>query len=305
MPDSPKKIVVLMGGVSAEREISLVTGDSVFKVLQTCYEVEKYILNEDITEFITFLKVFKEKIIVFNALHGTYGEDGRIPALLDLLKIPYTHSGVVTSAIAMNKVLSKQLAKSMGIPVANHKVVIPKKLKSTDIQYPCVLKPIAEGSSVGIYILHNAKDFNKVQQALQKFSTLMCEDYFQGIECTVGVLQGKALGVTDIIPKNEFYDFESKYAEGGSSHVLPSKMPQRVQTTMKKYAEDLYVALLARGTIRVDFIYNQEQDKFICLEINTHPGMTPSSLLPEQAEYTGISFLDLCKSLIQQATFDV
>lgn len=293
-----------MGGSSAEREISLVTGEAVFKALQNAYEVEKYILNEDITEFITFLKVFKEKIIVFNALHGTYGEDGRIPALLDLLKIPYTHSGVLASAVAMNKILSKQLAESIGIPVVQHQVVIPKELKSTDIKYPCVLKPIAEGSSVGIYILHNAKDFTKVQQDLQKFPTLMCEEYFQGVECTVGVLNGKGLGVTDIIPKNEFYDFESKYAKGGSEHVLPSNLPQEIQKLMQKYAEGLYVALWARGTIRVDFIYNKEQNKFIFLEINTHPGMTPSSLLPEQAEHKGISFLNLCELLIQQAKFD-
>lgn len=305
MPDSPKKIIVLMGGISAEREISLVTGEAVFKALQPVYTVEKYILNDDITEFITFLKVFREKIVVFNALHGTYGEDGRIPALLDLLNVPYTHSGVLTSAIAMNKVLSKQLLQSMGIPIAKHQVVIPKELKSTDIKYPCVLKPVAEGSSVGIYILHSADDFHKVQKKLLKFPTLMCEEYFQGIECTVGVLNGKALGVTDIVPKNEFYDFESKYAVGGSSHILPSNIPQKVQTTMQQYAKDLYIALLARGTIRVDFIYNKEKNKFICLEINTHPGMTPSSLLPEQAEYKGISFLDVCKLLIQQATFDV
>ncbi len=302
-----KKIIVLMGGISAEKEVSIDTGRTIYESLSKNpnFDVEKYILNNDIIAFINYLNSNKNSV-VFNALHGKFGEDGRIQSVLDLMKIPYTHSGVLTSALSMNKVFSKEVAKNLGIPVAIHQTIRPKdfKIENLIIPYPFVIKPVDEGSSVGIYLINNQQDLVNALEKLQNFSLVMMEEYIAGVECTIGVLDGSALCVTEIIPINNFYDYESKYAKGGSKHILPANLDENVQNTMKKHAEKIYKFLNARGALRVDFIYVEEKNTPYILEINNQPGMTPTSLLPEQAKYLGISFDDLCVKLINLAKYD-
>lgn len=302
-----KNIIVLMGGVSAEKDVSMDTGATIFESLSKNenFDVQKYVLDENILDFINFLDKNKDAII-FNALHGKFGEDGRIQSLLDLMQIPYTHSGVLTSALSMNKIISKEIAKNLGIPVANHQKISPKNFKINDLQvsYPFVIKPIDEGSSVGIYLVNNEEDLNKAIANLQSFNEIMIEEYIKGTECTVGILDGKALCVTEIIPINNFYDYESKYATGGSKHILPANLDDSVMNRMKDYAEKIYAFLKARGALRVDFIYVKENNTPYILEANNQPGMTPTSLLPEQAKYLGISFDELCIKLIDLAKYD-
>lgn len=302
-----KKVVVLMGGVSSEKEVSMETGKAIYEALVGTegIQVEKYILDEDIFAFINYLNSNKN-IVIFNALHGKFGEDGRIQSVLDLMQIPYTHSGVLTSSLAMNKILSKEIAKYIGIPVVSHQSINPKKFKKEElkISYPFVIKPVDEGSSVGIYLVNNEEDLYQALGNLQNFNSVMIEEYIKGVECTVGVIEGSALCVTEIIPINNFYDYESKYASGGSKHILPANLSEQVQVEMKNYAEKIYAEFNARGALRVDFIYNAEHNKPYILEVNNQPGMTPTSLLPEQAKYLGINFKELCIKLINLAKFD-
>lgn len=302
-----KKVVVLMGGISSEKEVSMETGRTIYEALLTQKDlsVEKYVLNEDILGFINYLNANKD-VVIFNALHGKFGEDGRIQSILDLMKIPYTHSGVLTSSLAMNKILSKEIAKCIEIPVVAHQSINPKEFKVEDLKiaYPFVIKPIDEGSSVGIFLIQTQEDLEKALAKLQDFNLVMIEEYIKGVECTVGVIEGKALCVTEIIPINNFYDYESKYASGGSKHILPANLPEAVQSRMKEYSEKIYKTFGARGALRVDFIYLPEEDTAFMLEVNNQPGMTPTSLLPEQAKYLGISFINLCVKLINLAKFD-
>ncbi len=302
-----KKVVVLMGGISSEKEVSMETGRTIYEALLTQKDlsVEKYVLNEDILGFINYLNANKD-VVIFNALHGKFGEDGRIQSILDLMKIPYTHSGVLTSSLAMNKILSKEIAKCIEIPVVAHQSINPKEFKVEDLKiaYPFVIKPIDEGSSVGIFLIQTQEDLEKALAKLQDFNLVMIEEYIKGVECTVGVIEGKALCVTEIIPINNFYDYESKYASGGSKHILPANLPEAVQSRMKEYSEKIYKTFGARGALRVDFIYLPEEDTAFILEVNNQPGMTPTSLLPEQAKYLGISFINLCVKLINLAKFD-
>ncbi len=301
------KIIVLLGGISKEREVSINTGNCIYHALHDAgINVEKYMLNEDILDFINYLKINSKNIVIFNALHGKFGEDGRIQGLLDLMHIPYTHSGLLASALCMDKIITKNIATDLNISVAKDQVITLQKdhMDEIIINYPFVVKPINEGSSVGIYLVNSRAELEMALFKLSSFSVLMIEEYIEGIECTVGVLDGKALCVTEIISKNTFYDYEAKYVTGGSQHILPARIPIEVAEKMKQYSELLYCRLGARGVVRVDFIYSKEQDKIFLLEVNNQPGMTSTSLLPEQAEYMGMSFLDLCKKLISLADYD-
>ncbi|MDR2007432.1 MAG: D-alanine--D-alanine ligase [Alphaproteobacteria bacterium] len=302
-----QKVVVLMGGISSEKEISLKTGQAIYEALESSqdFSVEKYVLTEDIFAFINFLNN-NQGIIIFNALHGKFGEDGRIQAVLDLMKIPYTHSGVLTSAVAMNKILTKEIAKSIGIPTAKHQAFNPKNFKASDINisYPLVVKPIDEGSSVGIYLVNNQAELEISLNQMQNFSKVMIEEYISGVELTVGVLNDSPIAITEIVPINAFYDYESKYAAGGSKHIIPANLPSDITEKIKQYARILCNTIGCRGAARVDFIYNKNTNTPYLLELNNQPGMTATSLLPEQAQYLGISFAELCAKLISLARYD-
>ncbi len=301
-----KKILVLMGGVSQEKEISINSGEAIYNALKASgYKVDKYILTESMDSLIAYLLAHKDEIIVFNMLHGGVGEDGRIPALLDLLSINYTHSGSFTSSIAMNKVMAKVVAKSLNIKVAQDQT-IGHNICEQDVKipYPFILKPIAEGSSVGLYLIHNFHELIQALSNLIQFQELMIEEFINGVECTVGVLDGEALAVTEIISnKGQLFNYESKYTVGGADHILPANnIHINTQQLMLDQSAKLFKAIKARGLFRVDFICNENGAYF--LEVNTHPGMTNVSLFPEQAQYKGISFIELCKTLISLASHD-
>jgi D-alanine-D-alanine ligase len=301
-----KKVIVLLGGNSNESEISKKTGEAIYNSLLSLPEikhVEKYYLTHDYEAFLIFLLKNKNDIVIFNALHGKIGEDGRIQGLLDILKIPYTHSGVLVSSLCMNKILTKQLAKDI-VNVALDQILYKNEYdaKFVKINYPLVIKPVDEGSSVGIYLANNPQEFNDNIAKVANFEKIMLEEYLKGEEYTVGVLNNKALAITQIIPKNIFYDYESKYAQGGSVHIVPAKLESKIYDEMLSIAEKLFTKLGAKSCFRVDFIISN--DTIYLLEINTQPGMTSTSLLPEQALHCGINFANLCKEILNTAWYD-
>lgn len=297
-----KKVLVVMGGFSAERDVSLVTGKGVSEALiRSGYQVISYDLRNGF-DFVDVLK--KEKPdVVFNALHGNFGEDGEIQGLLDILQIPYTHSGLKASALGMDKNLTKVIAGANGLKIAPSQQLTYKeyKQKGTNIEMPYVIKPISDGSSVGVFIIKKEEDKKAVFYEDDN-RELMVEKFIEGQELTVSVLDGKALGVTEMRPKTEFYDYEAKYTDGMTQHILPAEISEDVYKQAQKYAEILHGALKCNTVSRSDFRYNPK-DGVVLLEINTNPGMTPLSLVPEQAKFAGISYDEVCKILVEKATY--
>lgn len=296
-----KKVLVVMGGFSSEREVSLVSGKGVGEALsQKGYDVIPFVLN-DVCEFIEVLK--KEKPdAVFNALHGNWGEDGEIQALLDLLQVPYTHSGMKASVLGMDKALTKLVCEHYGIKVAKgeEKTFAEYQKFGTKIKMPYVVKPASDGSSVGVFIVKNEEDAKKVFYDDEE-KEIIIEEFIDGHELTCAVLNGKALAVTEMQAKCAFYDYTAKYTDGMTMHVLPAPISEEATKTCMKYAEKLHQKLGCKMLSRCDFRYN-EKDGVVLLEINTAPGMTPLSLVPEQAKYCGITYADLCAQLVENAT---
>ncbi len=248
--------------------------------------------------------------VVFNALHGRWGEDGCVQGLLEILKIPYTHSGVLASALAMHKEKAKATLAAAGVPVAASKVV-PRKLASEEHQMkpPYVVKPVCEGSSVGVFIIREGD--NRPPGAIGSETwalgeEVMVEEFVPGRELTVAVMDGKALGVTEIRTRGQaFYDYESKYAAGGSEHIIPAPVPAEIAAAAMRHAEAAHAALGCRGVSRTDLRYDDTTpgaERLIVLEINTQPGMTPTSLAPEQAAHRGVSYGQLCAWLVEDAS---
>lgn len=295
-----KKVLVVMGGFSSEREVSLVSGKGVSEALsQKGYNVVPFVLN-NVLELIDVLK--KEKPdAVFNALHGNWGEDGEIQALLDLLQIPYTHSGMKASVLGMDKALTKLVCEHWGIKVAQgeEKTFAEYKKFGTQIKIPYVVKPANDGSSVGVFIVKKEEDAQKVFYD-DDAKEIIIEEFIDGHELTCAVLNGKALAVTEMQAKCSFYDYTAKYTDGMTTHILPAPIPEKVTKTCMEYAEKLHQKLGCNMLSRSDFRYN-EKDGVVLLEINTAPGMTPLSLVPEQAKYCGISYADLCSLLVENA----
>ena len=296
-----KKVLLLYGGFSAEREVSISAKNDTFAALKSKgYEVIEHDLT-DTWRFIDVLRTEKPDV-VYNGLYGNWGEDGEIQGLLDMLGIAYTHSGLNASAVGMNKHLCKLIAAANGIKIAKgeKKTFAEYKNNGTQIPYPYVIKPVADGSSVGVYIVHSADDAAKVQYADEKLEVLI-EQYIAGRELTAACFDGKAYVVTELKAKNEFYDYEAKYTDGFTQHILPAEIPTDVAATCCRYAEIAHNALGCRTVSRCDFRYNPT-DGVVFLEINTNPGMTSLSLVPEQAKYTGVSYADLCARLVENAT---
>ncbi|MBY0337038.1 MAG: D-alanine--D-alanine ligase [Acetobacteraceae bacterium] len=297
------KVAVLLGGVSSEREVSLSTGRQVVAALREAgHEVAAIEVDEDLPATIAALRQAAPDV-VFNALHGRFGEDGCIQGVLDWLGLPYTHSGVRASAIAMDKAAAKAVFRSAGLPVANHKVVTPEELAEEDpLPLPYVVKPVNEGSSVGVHILREGDNRRReIALSWPHGRDIMAEDYVPGRELTVAVLGDEALAVTEIATGNVFYDYEAKYAAGGSRHVLPAPVPDQVAEEAKRVALEAHRALGCRGVSRSDFRYDDAAGRLILLEVNTQPGMTPTSLLPEQAAHRGIPFPALCDWMVREA----
>ena len=299
------RVAVLYGGMSAEREVSLSTGRQVIVALREAgYEVTPIEVKDDLRAVIAALDPRPD--VVFNALHGRFGEDGAIQGVLDWLGIPYTHSGVRASALAMDKAAAKAVFASAGLPVARGGMVDVAALEHADpMPLPYVVKPVNEGSSVGVEIMREGGNRRASVAAAWQFGpTAMVEEYIPGRELTVAVMGDRALAVTEIVSDNQFYDYEAKYADGGSRHVIPAPVHPDVYSRALDVALAAHRALGCRGATRSDFRYDDttgEPGRLVLLEVNTQPGLTPTSLLPEQAAYTGFSFPQLCAWMVENA----
>ncbi len=295
-----KKVLVLKGGFSSEREVSLICGKNIVSALKTKgYDVVEHDLRDGYT-FFKFLQ--KEKPdVVFNALYGNFGEDGEIQGFLDILQIPYTHSGVRACVLGMNKVLTKEFAIKYGIQTPPYEKLTYAEFKKrgTKFEMPYVIKPQSDGSSVGVFIVKSHQDLKKVCYE-DEDRELLVEKYIPGRELTVCVLNDKPCAVTELKPKTDFYDYEAKYTDGMTMHILPADLPTDVYQRALDCALKIHRALGCNGISRSDFRYN-EKDGLMFLEINVNPGMTSLSLVPEQARYVGISYEDLCSSLVEKA----
>ena len=298
-----KKVTVLMGGWSAERDVSLVSGTDCGNALERAgYDVTRVDIARDIGAIVKALDPRPD--VVFNALHGRWGEDGTIQGLLDIMAIPYTHSGRVASTLAMSKPLSIQLFRDAGLPTANHVTMPIEDLRAgvDPLPRPYVVKPAHEGSSVGVYIVEegsNGPDFGN-----WKYGLAMVEDYIPGQELTVGVMGGKAMGVTELRPLSGFYSYEAKYTDGKTEHLCPAPISDTLAHSCMDFAERAHVALGCRGVSRSDFRYDPKTDRLVILETNTQPGMAPLSLVPEQARHIGMTFEELVTWMVENAECD-
>lgn len=295
-----EKVLLVYGGFSAEREVSLSSKNDIASALKN----KGYtVIEHDLTDVWAFLDILKNEKpdVVYNGLYGNWGEDGEIQGLLDMLQIPYTHSGLKASALGMDKYLTKLLASAAGVKVAQgEKTTAAAYLQNgTKVLYPYVVKPVCDGSSVGVYIVHNAEEAKNVTYTDSNLP-LLIEQYIAGRELTAMCLNGKANVITELKTDCSFYDYQAKYTSGKTHHILPAELPEDVAETCKRYTETVYKALGCRSVARCDFRYN-EKDGVVLLEINTNPGMTALSLVPEQAKYLEISFEDLCDILVKNA----
>ena len=294
------RIAVLKGGPSAEREVSLVSG----RECATALRAEGYDVSEiDAGESLCDDLCAASPDIVFNALHGRWGEDGCVQGLLEWMRIPYTHSGVLASSLAMDKERAKSAFRSAGLPVAESLLTSAEQAKTSHpMAPPYVVKPYNEGSSVGVYIVHeNANGPAKLSADMP--ATVMVEKFVPGRELTCAVLGDRALTVTDILTEG-WYDYDAKYAAGGSRHVVPADIPDEIATACMDYALTAHNALGCRGMTRTDFRWNESEGLagLFLLETNTQPGMTPTSLAPEQAAHVGVDFGALVRWIVEDAS---
>jgi D-alanine-D-alanine ligase len=298
-----KKVAVLMGGWSAEREVSLISGAAVSNSLKKAgYEVTLIDVLRDMGSLLA--QLLPKPDIVFNALHGRFGEDGCVQGLLDILDIPYTYSGLLASAIAMDKPMSKRLFEKAGLSVAEHIIVSREEVLVGDVMaLPYVIKPTNGGSSVGVHIV--TKDNNRplFKDGVWPYAKeVMAEAFIAGRELTVSVMGDRALAVTEITTEHGFYDYSAKYEKGGSLHVTPAKIDKYVYDQAMQMAITAHQALGCRGVSRADFRYDGKT--LYILEVNTQPGLTPTSLVPEQAAHVGISFEELVIWMVEHAECD-
>ena len=299
-------VAVLMGGWSNERPVSLMSGNGVADALEKLgYKVSRVDMDRNVAQVLAALR----PDVVFNALHGVPGEDGSVQGMLDLMGIKYTHSGMVTSVIAIDKELTKQRLVPAGIPMPKGTMVDSESLFSADpLTRPYVLKPVNEGSSVGVAIVtENSNYGNPISRDAkgpwQEFETLLAEPFIKGRELTVAVLGNKALCVTELKPKGGFYDFDAKYTDGLTEHICPAEIPEDIAQYMLDIALDAHRLLGCKGASRTDFRWDDELGKngVFMLETNTQPGMTPLSLVPEQARHVGISYEQLVDMIVKEA----
>ena len=295
-------VAVLMGGWSNEREVSLVSGAAVATALKdTGFQVTEIDVHQDAAALLTQLYPIPDK--VFNALHGRFGEDGCVQGFLNILGVPYTHSGVLASALAMDKPMSKRVFKEVGITVADHQILTREQLSQTVFgSKPHVIKPLNEGSSVGVNIIFEGDSYTPTEKEWPFGSHVMAEQYIPGRELTVAVMGERALGVTEIKTGHLFYDYDAKYSDGGSIHQVPAQLPQDIYDEAMRISVLAHKTLGCRGISRADMRYDGK-DLYL-LEVNTQPGMTPTSLVPEQASYANISFENLVVWLVEHAECD-
>ena len=307
MSRGPWHVAVLMGGWSAEREVSLMSGRDIAAALESRgHRVTRIDMDRDVA-----LRLAEAKPdVVFNALHGVPGEDGTVQGMLDLMGVPYTHSGLVTSVIAIDKELTKQRLVPHGIQMPEGTIVSSENLYLQDpMARPYVLKPVNEGSSVGVAIVRNDSNYGNpiAREAVgpwQEFDELLAEPFIKGRELTVAVLAGEALAVTELTVKSGgFYDYEAKYTEGMTIHVCPAEVPEAIEARMKQIALDAHRLLGCKGVSRSDFRWDDEHGLagIYLLEVNTQPGMTPLSLVPEQGRAVGMDYAELVERIVGEA----
>ncbi len=299
-------IAVLMGGWSAEREVSLMSGNGVADALESLgHTVTRVDMDRNVAQVLTAIR----PDVVFNALHGVPGEDGTVQGMLDLMQIPYTHSGLVTSVTAIDKQLTKQALVPNGIPMPKGRIVTRAEIYAGDpLPRPYVLKPVNEGSSVGVAIVTDESNYGNpispdARGPWQDFDSLLAEPFIKGRELTVAVLGDRALTVTELKPVRGFYDFDAKYTEGLTEHICPAQIPDDIRDLCLDYALRAHRILGCKGTSRTDFRWDDELGAagLFVLETNTQPGMTPLSLVPEQAKQQGISYPQLVEIIIKEA----
>ncbi|HLY05916.1 MAG TPA: D-alanine--D-alanine ligase [Rhizomicrobium sp.] len=302
-----RRIAVLLGGRSAEREVSLVSGHACAEALRAeGFDAVEIDAQGDVAQELAQAA----PDAVFNALHGRWGEDGCVQGLLELLRIPYTHSGVLASALAMHKERAKDVFRAAGISVAKS-IVVPRREASLRhaMEPPYVVKPVNEGSSVGVFVIRKGDNRPPGELGSESWSlgeTVMVEEFIPGRELTVAVMGERPLAVTEILPRTAFYDYEAKYAPGGSDHVLPARVPERIAKETMDIAVRAHKALGCRGVSRADFRFDDSanRERLILLEVNTQPGMTPTSLVPEQARHIGMDFRALVRWIAEDASCD-
>jgi D-alanine-D-alanine ligase len=303
-----KHVAVLMGGWSAEREISLRSGKACAEALARLgHRVTRIDVGRDIAAVLTTVK----PDIALNMLHGRPGEDGTLPGVLEILAIPYTHSGVLASAAAMQKDIAKSLFRAAEVPVPEGLVVSRSEAAKVHLlPRPYVIKPLAEGSSVGVFIVredhaHPPQELTREDWAYGEL--VLVEKYIAGKELTCAIMGEEALGVIEIVPAVRFYDYEAKYAPGGSKHLLPAPVSSFVYQQARRLALAAHRALGCRGVSRADFRYDDRIEGtggLVCLEVNTQPGMTETSLVPELAAHAGISFDELVRWMVEDASLN-
>jgi len=300
-----KRIGVLMGGLSAEREVSLKSGAAVHRALldrgfdAVAIDVDRGLAG----------RLADERIeVAFICLHGRYGEDGSVQGLLELMGIPYTGSGILASALAMDKIFAKKIFAASGMTITPYVVVHQGEepaAASLPFPLPVVVKPSREGSSVGVSIVKRAEDLRAAVEAAFRYDReILIEQYVKGREIQVGILDGRAIGAIEIVPKNEFYDFEAKYTDGMATHILPAPLPPEQYAALLGAGEQAHRCLGCSGYSRVDFIVTGDGTAYV-LEVNTLPGMTALSLLPEIAQGAGISFTELVERIIHSASLKI
>ena len=301
-----KTVLLLMGGTSSEREVSLNSGNCVKEALLALgYQVVLFDTAEGVEKLIEIIRQ-KKPDCVFNALHGGYGENGCMQALLNMMKVPYTHSGVLSSALAMNKHETKRLAEKFGIDVPKGCLVLGNffKLKK-DVFFDCVIKPNAEGSSVGVYILKRGDDIpESLKDTLNEKQSFLIEEYIEGREFSVAVTDEGALGIIEIIPNEGFYDYKHKYSDGLTTHTVPTDLLPEVKERLLESAYMMHKVLGCKGVSRSDFRYDAKSNRVVFLELNANPGMTKLSLVPEMALQKGISYKELVELLIKKADYE-
>ncbi|WP_237392300.1 D-alanine--D-alanine ligase [Aurantiacibacter rhizosphaerae] len=303
-------ILVLMGGWANERDVSLMSGNGVADALESAgHRVTRLDMGRDVAAKIAEAA----PDVVFNALHGAPGEDGTVQGMLDLMGIPYTHAGLATSVIAIDKELTKHALVPHGIPMPGGRVVRSEELYNGDpIARPYVLKPVNEGSSVGVAIVTDESNCGnpisrEAKGPWQDFATLLAEPFIRGRELTTAVIDTpsglRALGVTELVVESGFYDYENKYTDGKTQHIFPAQLPDEIERLCMEYAVQAHRRLGCRGVSRSDYRWDDErgEEGLFLLETNTQPGMTPLSLVPEQARHCGIEYPQLCEMIVEDA----
>ena len=295
-------VAVLLGGLSSEREVSLVSGAACARALEASgAKVSRVDAGRDLAQVLADLK----PDVVFNALHGEWGEDGCVQGVLETLALPYTHCGVLASALAMDKARAKAVMAAAGVVVPGGGLFNRFEAARDHVMPPpYVVKPNAEGSSVGVFLVFegaNGPPQELIAPSWTFGEEVMIEPYIAGLELAVAVMDGKAMTVTEIVPRTGFYDYDAKYGEGGSTHIVPARIPADAAARAMRIAEAAHAALGCRGVTRSDFRYDPVKDLMVLLEVNTQPGMTPTSLVPEQAAHLGVGFEDLVCWMVEDA----